>query len=336
MKLFSFKSMRSRLTYWFLMLALVPLMAALTITYFQRVQVIYENTFDKLTAIRDLKVDRLRDWLIRKARDIKIIASDQGFAELETVVTKTTLDRRDREVVEKCRDILNRYMSHYLNYIELFIINPGSGKIIVATSIFREGMDQSDNDYFTRPLQSRELYIQDVYFSKSLAQYTMTYSYPIFCRGHKDKHITGIMVAHINLCNTLFRTLLNRVGLGKTGETLLVNKDVIALNELRWHANAPLNLQIKAKPATYAAQGETGIIITEDYREEDVLAAYTYIPETDWGFVCKQDMSEINAPIHQMILNFIFLFVFTTVIISILSVYISNSISKPIDRKSVV
>ncbi len=34
--------------------------------------------------------------------------------------------------------------------------------------------------------------------------------------------------------------------------------------------------------------------MTQDYRFVDVLAAYTYIPSVGWGFVCKQDMAELN------------------------------------------
>jgi hypothetical protein len=88
--------------------------------------------------------------------------------------------------------------------------------------------------------------------------------------------------------------------MGKTGETLIINRDLVVLNELRWHQDAPLNLRIKAKSALEAVSGKTGIVETEDYRGEMVLAAYTYIPRTDWGFVAKQDIKEVYAPIYQL------------------------------------
>lgn len=92
----------------------------------------------------------------------------------------------------------------------------------------------------------------------------------------------------------------------------------------------PVNLQISAEPAINAAQGKTGVTVTTDYRGKDVMAAYTYIAKTGWGFVCKQDKSELNVPIRKMTLNFIFIFGLITVIISVISFYISKSISKPI------
>ncbi|NOY97531.1 MAG: response regulator, partial [Chlorobi bacterium] len=159
---------------------------------------------------------------------------------------------------------------------------------------------------------------------------SMDYSIPIFCNRHADEHIVGILVASIDLHNSLFKMLLERVGLGKTGETLIVNKDLVALNELRWHDNAPLNLQISAKPAVNAARGETGIAVTTDYRGERILAAYTYIPETGWGFVCKQDLYELNAPIREMVWNFIIIFIIISIVIALIAFKISQTISKPI------
>jgi signal transduction histidine kinase len=59
-------------------------------------------------------------------------------------------------------------------------------------------------------------------------------------------------------------------------------------------------LRIEAKSAFEAVRGKTGIVETEDYRGEKVLAAYAYIPKTGWGFVAKQDIKEVYAPIYQL------------------------------------
>ncbi|MCK4890433.1 MAG: HAMP domain-containing protein, partial [Candidatus Aminicenantes bacterium] len=89
-------------------------------------------------------------------------------------------------------------------------------------------------------------------------------------------------------------------------------------------------LQISAAPAVNAARGKTGITKTKDYRGEEVLAAYTYIPETGWGFVCKQDLYELNAPIREMVLNFVILFLISAMLIYFVAFFIGNNISKPI------
>ncbi len=55
-KRIGFKTLKGRLTFWFLLVALLPLVAVSTVISLQRTRIIKENAFHKLTAIRDLKV----------------------------------------------------------------------------------------------------------------------------------------------------------------------------------------------------------------------------------------------------------------------------------------
>ncbi len=327
---FKFKSMRGRLTYWFMILTLVPLLFVITVTYIQRVSYIESDTIKKLTAIRDLKVNQLHSWISERVADINNISSDHDLIRLGTVISKTSYDSNDQIILDNCRNVLNRYLRNYPDYFEFFVINPINGNIIVSTQSFKEGESRSNHEFFTKPMASGDIALMDIYYSKSLSDLTMTYSKPIYGKGDSGKTIVGILVAHINLNNSLYKLLLERVGLGETGETLIVNKDAIALNQLRWHDNAPLNLKISAEPAVNASQGKTGVALTNDYRNEEVLAAYTYIPETGWGFVCKQDINELNSPVHYILLNFILIFGIVSIVIIFLASLISKSISKPV------
>lgn len=328
MKKYAFKSIRTRFTFWFLLLTLLPLLIVLIVTYHQRVDVIETRTFDKLTAIRDLKVERLRDWLKEREGDTHNFSADKELTELEHIIQKTSYDQNDINIIDNCRRILNRCLKNYSTYHNLFIINPLNGNVIVSTNKSHEGNNRSDNLYFKKPMQLRELFIKDIYYSRTLSVMSMAMSIPIFNVDKSD--IVGVFVARIDLSESLYKMLLDRVGLGETGETLIVNSDVVALNELRWYDNAPMNLQIFTEAAVNAAQGKTGITITDDYHDEKTLAAYTHIPETRWGFVCKQDLYELNAPIREMINNFIIIFLITGILITLVALIISKSISRPI------
>ena len=330
MKRFAFKRVRSKLTFWFVVLGLLPLFIGIVITYSQQASSIEQETFDKLTAIRDLKVEQLRNWLNERTGDLKTISTDGELVALQIIFHKEHKDQSNLNIHKNIRGLLNRYLKNYDAYDEIFIINPPTGIVEISTNANSEGTDQSDNAYFTRPIKTRELFIKDIYYSKSLARNTMTFSIPIFCTKHVPQHIVGILVARVDLKNSLYALLQNRVGLGKTGETLIVNKDVLVLNELRWHENAPLNLQINADPAVKASQGQTGIVETTDYRDEKILAAYTYIPETGWGFVAKQDLSELNAPMKSMMVNFLVLIIGALIAILAVAFSIARTIAAPV------
>lgn len=330
MKPFSFNSIFSRLTFWFLFLALIPLVFSLSTAYNQSVDIIEKSALNTLIAVRDLKVIQLKGWLTERDGDMKIMQDETDFFNIESLINKSSYNQNDNAILNLGRNHLKKYLKNYAAYSELYIINPINGKILISTNVLMEGKDQSLEDSFTIPMQSREFTIKDIYYSQRMSQFTMDYSIPIFNKGNSDNPIIGIIVANIDLDNSLYKILNDRIGLGKTGETLIVNKDKFAISQLRWFNDATLKLQITAKPVVEAIKGKTGILKTIDYRGNKILSAYTYIPEMGWGFVCKQDLYELNASIRKMTLNFIVVFIVIAMIIILFSFSISNSISKPI------
>ena len=55
--------------------------------------------------------------------------------------------------------------------------------------------------------------------------------------------------------------------------------------------------QGKALPMSYALQGQTGFIVTHDYRHQKVVAAYSPIESLGLGMVLKIDTAELYAPV---------------------------------------
>ena len=329
MYIFKFKKISTRIIYWFLLLSLIPLLTALVITYFQRKQVIEANAFNKLIAIKDLKVQQLNYWLGERSGDLKVIAGDFEIQELELIFEKNKKSEQYKEKIKIARELFLRVLKNYKDYEEVFFVNSKTGVVEISTNPLLEQTNVSRDAFFTGPLKSGNLFINDISYSKSTNKVEMTFSSPVYGRTQNTK-IIGVIVVRINLEKSLYAILRNRVGLGETGETLLVNQEGFALNELRWFENAPLNLKITAQPAVRAARGETGIINAKDYNDTEVLAAYAFIPKTKWGFVAKQNMKELNIPIYNMIWNYVLLFIISGIVIILIAILISKTFSKPI------
>ena len=327
---FKFSSIRARLTCWFFIIAMFPLIASSIIIYDHMVNSMKESIFIKLEAIRDLKVNELNHWFEERIIDIRTVATYDDIRILENIHEgRKVNDQPTIAIISKARNLLMRYLQNYDHFYEIFIVDPYTKKILVSTDKKNEGKKLLTDHHITEALQIGELFIEDVHYSSSVNKPSMTFSIPIFSPT-EDSRVIGILIASINLENSLYKLILNHTGVGKTGETLIVNKDIIALNELRWHKNAVLKLKIEAKPAVDASRGKTGIVETEDYRGEMILAAYTYIPQTGWGFVAKQDLKEVYAPIYKF-RNRTFIFgIITLFIVMIAAFRVSKSISEPI------
>ena len=327
-KKMQFKSIRTRLIFWFMMVALLPLIAVHGVIYMQQAVTIKAIESGKLIAVRDYKAREINAWLDDRIANVKIMADDCSIKDLKNVFEKQEW-RQDN--IDKIRDRLNYYVRNYKNFSEIFIVNPASGKIEISTNKLYEKTDCSKNPYFTEPMRTGEIYIKDVYYSKNLNEPAMTFSIPVRCLAHENDHITAILVVRINLKQSLFDILLDNISMGDTGETLIVNKNAIAINQLRWNKNTPpLTLKIEAKPAIKASQGNTGIIEALDYKGVKVLAAYCPVARTGWGFVAKQDLEEIYAPVKSIFWNLLISLLTSTFIVYVIAFFTAKNITGPV------
>jgi CheY-like chemotaxis protein/HAMP domain-containing protein/prefoldin subunit 5 len=327
--LFRFKKVRTWLTLWLLALALLPLTISSIVIYFQRVEVIQQQRIIKLTTIRDLKVEQINSWLDEREGDLRVLSKDQEIEHITEVRNKTRHTVEDQQYVATARGLLQRYIISYSQYSELFIIDAKNGKVILSTDQQYEGDSRKKDPYFTEPLRSGNFFIKDIYDSKVLNAPAMAFSIPIF-DPEKESHISAILVARVDLKKSIYKLLLDRTGMGKTGETMIVNKEGLALNELRGYEDAPLKLRINDNSASLAVQGHKGVAEVTDYRGEKVLAAYMHIQKTGWGFVAKQDVTEVYASVQEMLFKFLIIFTISTMMVIFCSFYIGKRISIPI------
>jgi len=328
--IFQFKSIKKRLTFWFLVVALIPLIIVGAISYQQRVTAVQERSFGKIAAVRDLKIKQINVWLDERSSDIQSLANDPEMKSLEYLFDSRPQSQRHMDIFQSIREYLAEYVRIYETYNEAYIIDPASGQIKISTNKRLEGANRSDNPYFTEVLKTGELYIKDIFYSKTLDKISMTTSYPIRCRLHKGQHIVGVLVLRVNLDYTIYDLLEDRSGLGETGETFIVDNDRTALSKLKGYPGTPLSLKLTAEPSKLASQGKTGIIKSMDYRGKTVLSAYGYIPVTQWGVVAKQDLAELNAPIRAMLVHFSLMILLSVMGVFIASFLLGSSISRPV------
>ena len=322
-----FKSIKPRLTFWFLIMALLPLVIVCKINYDMGGKFSRIKEGDKLAAIRDLKAQQVDSWLDHRISDIRGIAEDDCIRELEKFPDAG--EHRNDPAFNRARENLTRFVKNSPNFFDLFIINPRSGRVEISTDKSLEEENRSDRLYFTTPLRTGQVYIE-TYYSKYLKKPAMTFSFPIYSMADRGQHLLGILAGRINLEDSLYDMLLNRTGMGETGETLIFGKDGMALNELRWYARAPFKLKIDGGVMGRALRGDTGIAELTDYRGEKVLAAYTFIPRTQWGFVAKQDLKEIYAPSIVILRYTLILLLISVIGIYMITSLLTRSITRPI------
>ncbi len=296
---FQFKSVKTRIVFWLLLISTLPLILTEVTTYNRRIEDVKARALQKLEAVLTIKTQVVENWLHERSSSVRNIAGTREMEDLEHVFGTGNMGAERQELIFRAAELLENSARNYLDYEELFVVDPGTGRIEISSNPKNLGMDSSALAYFTEPLRKRTVHVHGIYYSNVKNKPSLTFSAPIF--SHLEPSVlVAVLVARIDLENSFYPLLLNREGMGETGETLLVNKEGLVLSPLRWKENAPLREKIDAQPARLAALGETGAIESQDYRSVQVLAAFGSLESTGWGIVAKQDLSEIDEALREI------------------------------------
>ena len=320
-----FQTLRGQLILWFLLLAAVPLLLFGVLLYRQQSQSIRQEAGVKLAAVRDLKVERITAWMAEFSGDIESIIAYNRNTLLPPGATNL---QTDPHILEHLREDFNNHLRFHSAFTDLSVIDPATAKIIVSASGKYEGESVATSLSLTEALRTKKAFFREVHTSELTHARRMNVVVPLVMPG-PEATVAAIFVGDIDM--TVFDKLLQEpAGMGDTGETLVVNRDVMALNELHYRQNAPLRFKISAGPSILAAAGKTGIIEDKDYRGEPVLAAYTFIPSVGWGFVAKQDQAEIYKPIAALFQTLTVLLVICIILAALLALPVVAAIARPL------
>ena len=157
---------------------------------------------------------------------------------------------------------------------------------------------------------------------------------PIFYKNE----IIGIAAFRLSV-DGINKIMVERAGLGKTGETYLVGSDGLLRSDSKNRGvkdsfrNPELN-KVDTIATTAALSGENGAEITDDYMKRRVLCAYSAlkIHGLNWALIAQKNLDEAFAMVDR--LRFRFMLLATGGFIVILSIvfFISRSIIRPLRR----
>lgn len=122
---------------------------------------------------------------------------------------------------------------------------------------------------------------------------------PVLASDEPGSPAVAAIMLRIDAGQFLFPLIQTWPTASTTAETLIVERDgedVVFLNDLRHADGTALELREPLTstevPAVMAVLGERGIVEGVDYRDQQVLAYLTEIPDTPWLMVAKIDTSE--------------------------------------------
>ncbi len=149
--------------------------------------------------------------------------------------------------------------------------------------------------------------------------------------------LAGVLVFETDIESTC-KMIGDMAEVGQTGEILLGRKEgdkVIFLSSLKYDHGTASTRAIRigdriGVPIQLAVQGRNGAGQSIDYRGEDVLAAWRYIPSLDLGVVAKIDTREAFADAVNLRNLAMTILVLVSLLAGIIAFSVAKSISGPI------
>ncbi len=158
----------------------------------------------------------------------------------------------------------------------------------------------------------------------------------------RDEIVVGVIALYIS--NEMINgIMMDRSGLGKTGETYLVGSD----KQMRSNSYLdPLNHSVIASlshpglgridtiASNEAIAGNTGEVIATDYRGVKVLSAYTpvEIGELTWALIAQIDAAEAFKPITVQRYLWTVIALIGIIVVTVVSFIVSHRIASPLKR----
>ncbi len=273
----------------------------------------------------NLSQNTVRSYLNQRNMEMARRASNEIslFIREPLTILNTLVQTRDILEMERFTQsrIINKIKLGNSIFQKIFILDH-SGTVVVTTSFGEEMKEFSRADFFQAAMGGRVFYSQ-VYFGKSGFP-SMRIAIPI----KKYNVVEGVLVGEIDLKSIW--ELVDNITIGKTGNAFLISSDGLVIA----HPDKQRILRKKSY-ASYPffqklIRGEEGITIFEADGKK-MIAAFSPIPELNWGIIIQQTYSEAFDLIHKM-RNRVILFSGLTLLLALfLAVFSMKRITQPLD-----
>lgn len=126
--------------------------------------------------------------------------------------------------------------------------------------------------------------------------------------------------------------LLERTGLGQTGESYIVDEDLKLLTRSRFYTQNPRTVEVKTKGVLRALNDEPGEDLFLDYRGTEVFSSYEKIELNGikWVILSEINHQEALFPLKKLRSNLIYILIIIIIFLLAASYFLSRMIVRPI------
>lgn len=343
---FSNTSILSRLLFWFLVVGLLPLGIVTLILFNTSQEIIRSELESKLQTTADGKISQIETYALERTQDVvglaKIPTIIQSLSQFSIILesdgaTSEAYIDTDQAVRPLLLSILDN-----ATYQDLMLFSTEGEllfSILPTPNIGKRYQDTDPNSPLVQTLENARTLLETEISRLSLSPDTNDTLAFIAAPVFEEGVVIGMLALKLESEN-LFSVISERTGLslGETGESIagFLDSGQLVFAAPTFHnpdgAFTPI-LSFgngKTNPMEDAVRGIQGKGIIQDYRNQEVIAVWNYLPSLRWGLMVKIDTSEAFGAVSGQQTLVFGLGVLTLLAVIAISYTLANSLSSPI------
>jgi len=317
-------SLTARLLVLFLLLAIVPLVAIGLLAYGSGRQSIAGSVEAHLESVAILKEQEMENWVKHLEHTITWGAASPQTTDDAATLAAHAVGEPEHQVAHDSLVAEFRRLAALGHISPVLFLDSASGQIIASSDTSWEGRFRETELWFTRGRTGT--YVSDIFHSLALGRPTMVIAAPV---TDSDGQLLGVVAGHVDL-EGLSEIMLERSGLGETGETYLVNSGNLLLTDLRSEPGAAFKKWMFTEGASRALEGESGVGLYLDYREEPVIGAYRWLEDRDMALLAEIDQAEAFAPVVTLRNTVFGIGLVVALAVALLGLLVARTITRPV------
>lgn len=332
-----FLSIRSKITFVSLFLSITTLFAVALISFISADNQLRERASDQLISESTGRGAAMRSLVDTRIEQIRLMFTNSA---LQNAIEQLDRNGSAGSAVANAQQ-MQAYRGEFMGGIESFrqvvgasaglenvkVIGTG-GRVLFSSDRSEEGADLSHDSRFLRG--TKESFLE---FDPVGGQRKAIVTVPIYKNGQTGTPpAIGVMIATMDTAK-FDEILLNRKGLGDTGEVYLVNANKTLISESRFIENAAFRTPVNTLPVNRCfGEGADIFAVYPDYRGIPIVGSSYCARDLGFVLLAEIDEAEIFQPVTQLRDAILIAGAIITGVVVTIALYVSKTISRPITR----
>jgi len=328
-------SINRKLVFFVIIVSIVAIFVTSFLSFNSAEKILRDNTQDLLIGEASIRGEAVVDLLKSRTNDIQILAEDQQLIDLVQEMNEMDKSSQGSPFSDKRKQFLNiineyqKVIGYSIDLEDVKII--GSDGIMLFSLVDISSTDPVDlNMEMPENVQEPKIMFE----LKNNKAKKLVIVHPLISDESVIARNTDGILTAIMRTSDIDDILLNRSGLGQTGEVYLVNDDRILVSESRFFQDAAFSQTVDTLPVIKCFENSQNIHgeTYEDYRGISIFGASYCAEDLKFVLVAEMDTAETFGPVSILQQEILVVGILVTVVIGIVGFVLANLISRPLTK----